>query len=554
MAGEQIDLPIVATITGQAAFDQAAAGIRQVQGATQSLNDTQRTMRKETEAAAAAIRAQRMATTQLGMQISQVGTQMASGTSIGTIFAQQIGDIGYAMSNMKGIMGGVGRFLTGPLGVALSLGAMAFATLGGKADDAKESTVGFAEYAKATMITFGQAVAPVADMAFAPFGPAIDFVKKHIGTLVTFTETALNVVIQAMAGVATAVIATVGRLPAIVKGVIYASINGVIHMVNFAQDVLAGLINTAYDGVKKISAFFGMNLPEYEIKFKPFSTKDSGLGNVFGDINSAITTAVTTKYIDFSKIAKLAPSLVEPSDKKDKKSKIDKDKKDINDFNDFVNANVAETMKSLDEYSKAYADTTRDNVKIAVQAFEEQRKYEEKLKDAAFDADQERAMNVIDSYNAVGNAVADSFKGMITGAQSFGDAFKNIIGSVIDELFRLYVVQQIVGMVKSTLKGVFGVPAGVRAIGGSVQSGQPYMVGERGPEMFVPSRSGSIVPNGKMGSGISISVDARGAADPAAVRQQVELGIAQAAPYIIAAAQNRTLKTAGRTRLPGTIG
>jgi phage-related minor tail protein len=109
-------------------------------------------------------------------------------------------------------------------------------------------------------------------------------------------------------------------------------------------------------------------------------------------------------------------------------------------------------------------------------------------------------------------------------------------------------------MVKSTLGSVFGVPAGVKAIGGSVQSGQPYMVGERGPEMFVPSRSGSIVPNNKMGGGINISVDARGSSDPAAVRQQVELGIAQAAPYIIAAAQNRTLKTAGRTRLPGTIG
>lgn len=35
-----------------------------------------------------------------------------------------------------------------------------------------------------------------------------------------------------------------------------------------------------------------------------------------------------------------------------------------------------------------------------------------------------------------------------------------------------------------------------RADGGSVYSGRPYMVGERGPELFVPSGSGSIVPNG----------------------------------------------------------
>ncbi len=40
-----------------------------------------------------------------------------------------------------------------------------------------------------------------------------------------------------------------------------------------------------------------------------------------------------------------------------------------------------------------------------------------------------------------------------------------------------------------------------RADGGPVSSGTPYMVGERGPELFVPSASGSIVPNGAMGGG-----------------------------------------------------
>lgn len=35
-----------------------------------------------------------------------------------------------------------------------------------------------------------------------------------------------------------------------------------------------------------------------------------------------------------------------------------------------------------------------------------------------------------------------------------------------------------------------------KASGGPVNAGTPYMVGEEGPELFVPSRSGSIVPNG----------------------------------------------------------
>jgi hypothetical protein len=37
-----------------------------------------------------------------------------------------------------------------------------------------------------------------------------------------------------------------------------------------------------------------------------------------------------------------------------------------------------------------------------------------------------------------------------------------------------------------------------RANGGPVTSGEPYIVGEKGPELFVPRASGTIVPNGMM--------------------------------------------------------
>jgi len=42
---------------------------------------------------------------------------------------------------------------------------------------------------------------------------------------------------------------------------------------------------------------------------------------------------------------------------------------------------------------------------------------------------------------------------------------------------------------------------GLRANGGPVSSGKSYIVGERGPELFVPRSSGTIVPNDKMGGG-----------------------------------------------------
>ncbi|MBT7895869.1 MAG: hypothetical protein HN564_02630, partial [Flavobacteriales bacterium] len=43
--------------------------------------------------------------------------------------------------------------------------------------------------------------------------------------------------------------------------------------------------------------------------------------------------------------------------------------------------------------------------------------------------------------------------------------------------------------------------------GGSVNKGQAYMVGEKGAEMFVPSGSGKIVPNNKVGGNQPVTVN-----------------------------------------------
>ena len=57
--------------------------------------------------------------------------------------------------------------------------------------------------------------------------------------------------------------------------------------------------------------------------------------------------------------------------------------------------------------------------------------------------------------------------------------------------------------------GAFG---GARAAGGPVASGSTYMVGERGPELFVPRSSGTIVPNHALSgtTNVVVNVDASG--------------------------------------------
>jgi hypothetical protein len=59
-----------------------------------------------------------------------------------------------------------------------------------------------------------------------------------------------------------------------------------------------------------------------------------------------------------------------------------------------------------------------------------------------------------------------------------------------------------------------------RATGGGVMANQPYMVGEFGPELFVPSGSGSIRPNGG-GSGTTI-INLNGIVDAESARRSIE--------------------------------
>lgn len=81
-----------------------------------------------------------------------------------------------------------------------------------------------------------------------------------------------------------------------------------------------------------------------------------------------------------------------------------------------------------------------------------------------------------------------------------------------------------------------------RAVGGPVAGGTPYMVGERGPELFVPGSSGKIVPNNALGSGgssanIVVNVDASGSSVQGNEQEGRQLG-----QLIAAAIQQELIK------------
>lgn len=79
-------------------------------------------------------------------------------------------------------------------------------------------------------------------------------------------------------------------------------------------------------------------------------------------------------------------------------------------------------------------------------------------------------------------------------------SFKDLANSVISDLLRMSIQATITKPLLDLGMGFLGIqPAGKRAAGGPVTSGQPYLVGEQGPEIFMPSNSGTIIPNGQSG-------------------------------------------------------
>ena len=95
-------------------------------------------------------------------------------------------------------------------------------------------------------------------------------------------------------------------------------------------------------------------------------------------------------------------------------------------------------------------------------------------------------------FSSMGSAL-DKF--VETGKFNFGDFAKSVIQDLIKIQLRAAATQ----LLSAAFGSFFPIPG--KAAGGPVQSGQPYIVGEKGPELFMPNSAGTIVPNDKLSGG-----------------------------------------------------
>lgn len=166
-----------------------------------------------------------------------------------------------------------------------------------------------------------------------------------------------------------------------------------------------------------------------------------------------------------------------------------------------------------------------------------------------------------EGVNNMGRDLGMTFSSAFEDAILKGRRFSDVLKSIAQDIARIIVRQSITAPLGNALSNAFGsldfgrmfsgMFGGARAEGGPVFSGRAYMVGERGPELFVPGTAGGIVPNsGGITVNQSFSVDARGADQGVIPRLRAEMiAIAQASNAQLLDAIQRggsVAKTVGR--------
>jgi hypothetical protein len=133
-----------------------------------------------------------------------------------------------------------------------------------------------------------------------------------------------------------------------------------------------------------------------------------------------------------------------------------------------------------------------------------------------------------------GEIVSQSFENAIFSGKKLGEVLK----SLVLDFTRMIFAQTVTKSLASSVTGIFGVLPSARASGGPVNSGSPYLVGEKGPELFVPSSSGSIVSNSKMNTGSGSSAGGGGVT----VNYAIAAGVSRAELVPILESERKRLK------------
>ena len=117
--------------------------------------------------------------------------------------------------------------------------------------------------------------------------------------------------------------------------------------------------------------------------------------------------------------------------------------------------------------------------------------------------------------DTVQDGLVNAIQGAINGTKTLGEVATSVFGAIQRHLINF--------AVGSVMDNIFP----KRAVGGPVSKNKPYVVGEHGPELFVPHGGGKVVPNNQLGGGganITVNVDASGSSVEGDANEASQLG------------------------------
>ena len=224
------------------------------------------------------------------------------------------------------------------------------------------------------------------------------------------------------------------------------------------------------------------------------------------------------------KIRKIANRITEVQDEA-KESLFKKDLKDLKDVNKSLKDREAllklgteeerealALKQKMDDFKTKFAGMDLKELETLIEDNQQLEKKIENLEKA------EEAAKALDKqFEQIGKSIEDgivsNLADAVEGTKTLAEAAVNVLNKLKRKLIEVAIQRAISGLniggsIGDFLKDVF------KAEGGPVNRGRSYIVGERGPEMFVPNTSGTIVPNNSLAMGgggvtnvITVNVD-----------------------------------------------
>lgn len=441
---------------------------------------------------------------QLSFQLNDVATQFALGQRPMQIFASQAGQVIQSVQLMTGGTSGLAAFLGGPWGVALTSAVVVLTPFIGKLLDAKSAAEQMGDAAAEAMAKLNASLASGQSLTSQAADAATKSLITNMAALgqankgIQETTAAINA-LQGRAGSSQTVTALSNRLV----------------QLKIQRDAAQSAISVDQERLNQVRSSSTIQAMQAEAQTRLNASGAAARSRSTGS-NRGKGSSGASRNADNNPIT---PEIAMRAE-----------------LSKFAEAQGEALARVRD---KDYEDSLELINRKADNEFEARREVLDRLR--------QQEANQIDFLAGI---YEDAFRG---GTNAIWSNFKNLGLAVISQVLAKFTLSRISGKggfdLGSEFSGALTKILGF-ADGGRPPVGRVSMVGERGPELFVPDVAGRVIPNHEAfggGGGVSLTIHAPGATAETVAMIRREL--ANAAPALVAAASGNTIRALNRKSL-----